>query len=99
MATIQRWLAGDQPLSVVFWDYAIIGGFALNLVTTLAALAVVTLKWPPALALALHLLPLPYNLASAVAVWRSAGRAQGSQGWGFAARVVIVPWTALLCLA
>jgi hypothetical protein len=63
---------GRLPLDVAFWTYAIIYGLALNVAATAAALALIVLDAPIALAIAVHLLPVPYSVLATCGVWRSA---------------------------
>jgi hypothetical protein len=65
---------GELPVHVAFWHYLIIYGFAFNLGCSLAMLLAFLADAPPALAIALHLLPLPYNAVATIGTWRSADR-------------------------
>jgi hypothetical protein len=90
--------AGAVPLPVAFWRHAIVDGFAVNLVATLAMLALLAMDAPGWLALAIHLAPLPYNVLFLVAVWRSAARWPGPPPWADVARIAVTVWFAA-CLA
>ena len=65
MVVMQRlrelWL-GQLPLEVAFWKYAIIYGLALNLIATGTALVLIVLNAPIAIAIVMHLLPVPYSI-------------------------------------
>lgn len=75
-----RW-HGDVPLSRLFWwDMAVVGT-AINIATTIAALAVLAMKGSAAAALAVHLASLPYNLFLFLAVWRTAEKVAPSSAW------------------
>ena len=50
------------------------------------------------LALAVFLLPLPYNVLSVIAVWRSADRYDGDPTWATTARIVSIAWAILATL-
>ena len=95
---VRRLWAGELPLARAFWSYAIIGGTALNGVTTLLAMALLAMDAPAGVAVILFALPIPYNLLMLVAVWRSAGAYQGSRLWADLARVAIVIWAAAAVL-
>ena len=95
---VRRLWAGEVPLGRAFWSYAIIGGTALNGVTTLLAMALVAMDAPAVLAVVAFGLPIPYNLLLLVAVWRSAGAYQGPRLWADLARVAIVIWAAAAVL-
>ncbi len=73
---------GRVPLARVFWDWAVIYGSFANLLATGAALTMIVLGWPALLAVAVHFLPVPYNLLMVVAVWRSAARYAGRRDLG-----------------
>jgi hypothetical protein len=83
---------GDMTLRSAFWDYAITYGSLLNLVTTLAAFGAYAAGWPLAIAAAIFLSPLPYNLLAVLNVWRSAERYSGPRLWANLARIAVVIW-------
>ena len=56
-------------------------------------------RLPLAVALAVHLLPVPYTVACAAGVWRSAGRYEGAPLLAETARAVAVFWAGLMVLA
>ena len=89
---IARLWAGNVPLARVFWQYAMIGGTALNGVATLLAMALLAADAPALLALAAFALPIPYNLFVLVAVWRSASAYQGPRLLADLARITSVIW-------
>jgi len=90
--------AGRLPLAAAFWTWGVAVGGAVNLAATAGAMAVVAAGLPALAALAVHLLPVPYNMAIAVGVWRSAGRYEGPQLWVDLARVGAVALAAGLTL-
>jgi hypothetical protein len=98
MAHLSRWSRGEIPLAHAFWLYAIGYGALFNLITTAAAFGVLAAGGAGLLALAVFLLPLPYNVLSVVAVWRSAARYDGDPAWAMAARVAILAWAILATL-
>jgi hypothetical protein len=89
---------GEIPLSRAFWEYAIVYGSLLNLITTIAALALVTLE-EPALAVAAFFLPLPYNVLAVVGVWRSAAAYEGPRARADLARVAVILWAVVATIA
>jgi len=91
--------SGRLGLAEAFWTWAVLIGLTVNAVTTAASLAVIAADGPGGLALALHLLPLPFNTAIAVGVWRSSAAFDGEQQWADLARVAAIAWAALLTLA
>lgn len=89
---ISRLWRGEIELRRAFWDYAIIYGSLLNLATTFAAFGAYAAGWPLPVAVAIFLLPLPYNLLQVFSVWRSAARYSGPEIWANLARIAIVVW-------
>lgn len=87
----ELWL-GQLPLELAFWRYAIIYGLALNVAATGVALVLVLIDGPIAIAVAIHLLPIPYSVVAMGGVWRSADRYSGRQGIAKAAKVSVVAW-------
>jgi len=99
IALFRRLWAGDEPLSKAFWEFSILYGFALNLAATLASMSMAAAGQSGALYLAFFVLPLPYNLFTVVAVWRSAARYSGRPLWADLARPFAVLWAVLLSIA
>lgn len=91
-ARVRRLWSGGVPLVRAFWDYAVIGGFVVNLAATIGSMALVVRDAPPWLAVVVHFLALPYNVLVLVAVWRSAGNYAGSPLWAKLARAAVVVW-------
>jgi hypothetical protein len=90
---LRRLRAGEVPLVRVFWYYAMVGGSALNVAATLAALALLAMDAPGVTAVLAFALPIPYNLLMLVAVWQSAGTYAGPRLWADLARLTIIVWT------
>ena len=91
--------SGRTPLPRAFWGYAICYGTLLNLVTTVASLAALSMGAAGLIALALHFMPLPYNLFVVVAVWRSAGNYCGLAIWPPLSRVGVIVWASIASVA
>ena len=87
----QLWL-GQLPLQEAFWRYLITYDLILNLGATLSALTAVLADAPIALAVVLHLLPVPYSFFAATGAWRSAGRFEGDPSLANAAKIAIIIW-------
>ncbi len=68
---LSRW-HGEAPLATVFWRDMIITGTLINVVATLAMMALLAAKAPIIVALAVFFAPLPWNFFLVIAVWRSA---------------------------
>lgn len=97
--------AGRLPATTAFWHYMIFWGLLINLGCTFASLAVLVAAgggtsqgWSAGLSLALHLLPVPYNLACLVGVWRSTGRPDVKPRPRLLMRTAAVGWTAAMFL-
>jgi hypothetical protein len=90
---------GQLPLARVFWLHAVVYGTLANLFATLATFAALSAGVPGALAAVIHFLPLPYNIAATVGVWRSADRYRGLPLWAALARVLVILWAIAATLA
>lgn len=91
--------SGGFPLARAFWDYAVIYGLLLNLVSHLVFLALILNDADTILIALAFALPIPYNILVVVAVWRSAARYPGPRKWAELARIATVIWMAALTLA
>ena len=87
-APLRRLWAGEVPLWKAFWDYAIIGGLAVNLTTSFLFLVLIAAERPIAALVAGYAFSVPYNVLVLVAVWRSAARYEGDPLWANLARIV-----------
>ncbi len=96
MQTIATLWSGQLPLGRAFWAYAVVVGLLINLAAAFLALIVVAAGGPAALAVAVHLAPIPWIIVAAVGVWRSAGRPEVGKDHGALARAVVILWSALL---
>ena len=91
--------AGRLPLAVAFWTHAVALCLAVNAAATVGSMAAISAGLSGAVALAVHLLPVPYTVACAAGVWRSAGRYEGAPLLAETARAVAVFWAGLMVLA
>jgi len=96
---IARLWRGEESLARTFWLYAIFYGTLANIVATIGTFAAVAANAPVWLALVCHLLPLPYNIFIAFAVWHSAGRYRGRHEWAMLARAAVVVWALIASVA
>ena len=96
---VKRLWAGQVPLGQAFWHYAVGYGLLINLVTSLAFLALIARDANTTLIALAFALPLPYNVIVTVAVWRSANFYPGPKTWADLARVGTVIWMIALTLA
>ena len=74
MSEFYRLWSGQVPLGRAFWNYAVLGGLAVNLTTSMMFLAFVSRDLPIAALIAGYGLSVPYNLVVLVGVWRAADR-------------------------
>lgn len=91
--------AGQLPLQQAFWHYAVGYGLLINLVTSLAFLALIARDANTTLVALAFALPVPYNVLATVAVWRSANDYPGPKTWADWARIGTVIWMVALTLA
>jgi len=87
---------GEMPLGQVFWSFAIGFGTLFNLLATGVGLMAMAGGMPALAAVAIHLLPLPYNFLVLVGVWRSADAFAGHPFIATSARVAAAAWFALM---
>jgi hypothetical protein len=79
--SLRKLWRGEIPLEEAFWTYAVVWGIAVNVLTSLAFLILVTMDFPIAAFIAGYGLSLPYNVVATVGVCRAAARDEsGSQG-------------------
>ena len=96
---VRRLWCGEESLARAFWEYAILYGTLANLLATAGMFAAVASGLSALLAVAIHLLPIPYNIFVVVAVWRSAQRYPGQQEWSLLARIGVVVWALIATIA
>lgn len=87
---------GQLPLEVAFWHYAIFYGLLLNVVATVAALALIVLDVPIVIAVIVHLTPVPYSIVALAGIWRSADRYEGHRGFATFIRIGALAWFCFL---
>jgi hypothetical protein len=71
-----RW-RGEALLDRLFWRDMLLVGTILNVTSSALALILLGLKLPLWLVLAVHFLPVPYNIFLTIAVWRTAEKVGG----------------------
>jgi hypothetical protein len=96
MTRLRALWTGDLPLSEAFWTYAVGGGIAVNIFTSLLFLVLVSWDRPIAALFAGYGLSVPYNVLAAIGVWRSAARYQGERLHAELARAVTLVGMVLL---
>lgn len=88
--------AGRMSLGRAFWGYALVGGLLINGYATLVSFMIIAAGGSDLLAVAMHLLPVPWNVVATVGVWRSAARTDVSRGRALAARCGAIGLFALM---
>ena len=96
---VKRLWTGQIPLGQAFWHYALGYGLLINLLTSLAFLALIARGANTMLVALAFALPIPYNVIVTVAVLRSANYYPGPKTWADWARVGTVIWMVVLTLA
>lgn len=71
-----RWRR-EVLLDRLFWRDMLLVGTILNVASSALALTLLGLKLPLGLVLAVHFLPVPYNIFLTIAVWRTAEKSGG----------------------
>ena len=87
-----RMWRGEIGLARAFWEYAIVAGTLVHLVTTGLAYGAFVAGAPLWLAAAIFFLAAPYTVLVTVGVWRSAEHYRGPAKWAHAARIGVVVW-------
>lgn len=94
--TITRLWRGELALADAFWNWAALGGLAVNLASSAAFLFLIMADRPAAAAIAGYGFSVPYNIIVLVGVWRSAARYDGEQRRADLARIVTLVGMVLL---
>jgi hypothetical protein len=86
---------GELPLTIAFWHYAIYYGLIINVVATTVSVVLLLIDAPIALVVAVHFVPLPYSVVTAIGVWRSAERHGKRDKLANFARIGVLAWFCL----
>jgi hypothetical protein len=89
---------GEVSLSEAFWTVTMLYGTLINLCGTGLMFATLLAGLPSLLAVAMHLLPLPYNILALMGVWRSANAYKGRPSHAAAAQTAAALWFILMLL-
>jgi len=96
VTTLRRLWRGELPLSDAFWNWAVIGGIVVNVLTTIMSLTLIMNGQALAAFIAGYAVSVPYNVVATVGVWRAAARYEGDRKWADLARIVTVVGMILL---
>jgi hypothetical protein len=98
MSRLRALWSGHLPLGEAFWTYAVTLGIAVNLITSLLFLVLISWDRPLAALFVGYALSVPYNVVALVGVWRSAARYEGERIHADLARIVSLVGMVLLSL-
>src|SRR5918994_5719289 len=98
MIRLRALWSGNLPLGEAFWTYAVGIGLAVNLITSLLFLVLLSWDRPLAALFVGYALSVPYNLVALVGVWRSAARYEARRIHADLARIVSLVGMVLLSL-
>jgi hypothetical protein len=90
MNALCRLWKGDLPLPQAFWNWAVARGIVVNVLTSIAFLALIMGDLMLAAFVVGYAISVPYNIIATVGVWRSAGHYEGERRWADLARIVTV---------
>jgi len=93
---IGRLWRGDLPLDVAFWNWAVIGGLLVNMMTSVVFFVLIRSGEAVLAVVVGYAMSVPYNILAIVGVWRAAGCYTGPAHWATAARVVVLVALGLL---
>jgi hypothetical protein len=98
MGNLMALWRGDLRLGDAFWTWAVLGGLAVNITTSALFLWLITLDRPWVALVVGYGFSVPYNVAVATGVWRSAARHDGPALQADLARVVTLILMVVLSL-
>lgn len=96
MTSLYRLWHGELELANAFWNWAVFGGLAINLISSALFLFLIMADRPIVAFVAGYVPSVPYNVVVSVGVWRSAGRYKGERRWAELARLVTIIGMVLL---
>jgi len=99
MKAMRRLWKGKLPLAQAFWNWAVVGGIAVNVLTSILFLALIMGDRIVAAFVVGYALSVPYNIVATLGVWRSAARYEGDCRCADLARFVTVAGMILLSVA
>ena len=98
MSRLRALWSGDLPLGEAFWTYAVAIGLAVNLITSLLFLVLISADQALMALIVGYGLSVPYNVVALVGVWRAAARYEGERIHADLARLVSLVGMVLLTL-
>ncbi len=79
---------GVLPLPDIFWNWAVAGGLAVNMISSAMFLYLASSDQIIAALICGYLLSVPYNFIVSVGVFRAAEKYEGEQHWAETAKIV-----------
>ena len=98
MNGLRRLWKGETSLPDAFWNWAVLGGLAVNLFSSGLFLFLIMSDQLVLALIAGYVSSVPYNVIAAVGVWRSAERYDGERRWAGAAQIATIAGMAILSL-
>ena len=98
MRALRAFWRGDLPLAEAFWIWTVMIGLALNLLTTIALLTLISFDRPWLAVVAGYSVSVPYNIMAVIGTWRSADRYRGRDVYADLGRGASVMLMAVLSL-
>ena len=96
MTSLHRLWRGELALGRAFWNWAVLGGLAVNTASSGLFLFLMMNGHPIAALIAGYAPSIPYNIIATVGVWRAAGNYPGDRRWADLARIVTIIGMVLL---
>ena len=90
---------GETALSAAFWNWAVLGGLLVNVVTSFLFLAFFMQNQTLIAILIGYGVSIPYNIFATVGVWRAADRFEGERKWADLAKAVTLIGMVVLSLS
>ena len=98
MNNVVRLWRGELTLQVAFWNWAVLGGVIINLVSSALFLILLLNDQLIAAFIIGYGFSLPYNILVFVGVWRSAEHYTGDQRWAEMAKIATAIGIVLLSI-
>ncbi len=90
MNSLCRLWRGELALPDAFWNWAVLGGLAINVASSALFLFLIIADRPLSAFIAGYAFSVPYNVIVSVGVCRSAERYAGERRWANLAQIVTI---------
>lgn len=90
MKNLSHLWRGELTLQNAFWNWAVFGGLAINVITSALFLFLIMADKPVIALIVGYGFSLPYNVIVTMGVWRSAERFSGERRWADRAKIATV---------